>query len=257
MDSLITVTDLALGVRQIRLNRPERKNALTTEMYIDLERSLLDADSATEVRVILLTGDSQSFCAGNDIEDFLQQPPQDEHSPVFRFLRSLNKIGKPIVAAVNGPAVGIGTTMLLHCDLVYASASAVFRMPFVSLGCTPEGGSSLLLPNTLGQRQAAELLLLGNAFDASRAQSAGIITAVSANDDALVDALKAAQQLASQPPAAVREAKKIMKRAMLEQIDDTIVHEGRLFSERLKSPEASEALSAFTERRKPDFSRFN
>ncbi|NVK43231.1 MAG: enoyl-CoA hydratase [Oceanospirillaceae bacterium] len=244
------------GIFVIRLNRPTRKHALTKAMYIELSRQLEVAERDRTVRVLLITGSADCFCSGNDLEDFLQRPPRDENSPVFRFLRVLNRLQKPLVAAVNGHAVGIGTTLLLHCDLVYASAGARFKLPFVGLGCCPEGGSSLLLPRTLGQRQAAELLLLGNGFDAAKAQQLGLVNTVSDSPDALATALDSARQLAQQPPAAVRLSKRMMKAVDADTLDRVLVEEARQFCARLQSGEAAEALRAFAERRAPDFSRF-
>lgn len=256
MNALINTADLGGGIRKICLSRSERKNALTEAMYIELERQLADADASPSVRVVLLCGDSNCFSAGNDIEDFVKNPPVDENSPVFRFLRSLNSFQKPIVAAVNGVAVGIGTTLLLHCDLVYASGSAVFSTPFVNLGCTPEGGSSVLLPELVGQRRAAELLLLCTPFNAAKALDLGIITAVTKEADAIEEAMKAATALAAKPPSAVRAAKKIMREGLKHRVDQAIIDEAKLFCERLRSEESKEALSAFLERRPPDFTRF-
>lgn len=254
--NLIQVQDIHEHIRLISINRPEAKNALTTEMYVELEQQLRQADAVDNVRVIILYGNADCFTAGNDISDFISSPPQDENSAVFRFLRTINKMQTPIISAVNGFAIGIGTTLLLHCDLVYASRSSVFSTPFVNLGCTPEGGSSLLFGEAMGHRQAAELVLLGDKFDAEKALGLGLITAISQSDDALDDALNAAKKLASKAPGAVREAKRIMKSHKLELIDRTIITEARLFCERLNSLEAQEALNAFTEKRKPNFSRF-
>lgn len=256
MSNLIQVQDLNEHIRLINFNRPKAKNALTTEMYAELEQQLRQADAADNVRAIVLYGNAECFSAGNDISDFLASPPQDENSAVFSFLRAFNKLQTPVVAAVNGVAIGIGTTMLLHCDLVYASRSAIFSTPFVNLGCTPEGGSSLLFGESMGHRQAAELLLLGDKFGAEKAERVGLITAISSSDDAFDDALAAAKAIALKAPGAMQEAKRIMKSHKLEQIDQTIVTEARLFCARLNSPEAHEALNAFKEKRKPGFSGF-
>lgn len=256
MTGLVETTSLKGGIRQITLNRPDKKNALTEEMYIELETQMKLATESANVRAILLNGKANCFCAGNDIEDFLKNPPKDENSPVFRFLRTLNRVEKPIVAAVNGVAVGIGTTLLLHCDLVYASPSSTFSTPFVNLGCTPEGASSILIPEIMGQRKAAELLMLCRPFNAQKAIELGIITALSNSSDALEEALKACHELVEKPPIAVREAKRILKKNLQEKVEQTIIEEARLFCERLQSDEANEALHAFAERRKPDFSRF-
>jgi enoyl-CoA hydratase/carnithine racemase len=254
--ALINAVDLEGGIRHISFNRAERKNALTETMYIELEAQLQTAEASPLIRVVLLSGDAGCFSAGNDIEDFVQNPPVDENSPVFRFLRTLHRFPKPVVAAVNGVAVGIGTTLLLHCDLVYASANAVFSVPFVNLGCTPEGGSSVLLPELIGQRRASELLLLCSPFDARKALDLGVISAITEDADAREEAMKVAKVLAVKPPSAVREAKQIMKKGLSQRVDQAIVDEARLFCERLNSEESKEALSAFLERRPPDFSRF-
>ncbi|MFC6672091.1 enoyl-CoA hydratase [Marinobacterium aestuariivivens] len=244
------------GIFLIRLNRPARKHALTEAMYVELTRLLDEASRDTAVRVLMIAGDAESFCAGNDLEDFVLHPPRDEDSPVFRFLRALNRLEKPLIAVVNGHAVGIGTTLLLHCDLAYASAGARFKLPFVSLGCCPEGGSSLLLPRTLGQRQAAELLLLGETFGAEKARELGLINAVTGAPDAFAEALDAARRLAMQPPAALRLTKRMMKAANAETLDEVLVEEARRFCACLQGEEAAEALQAFVEKRSPDFSRF-
>jgi len=250
-------SELSDGILTLRINRPDKKNALNLAMYQALADGLKDADSDDAVRVILISGTEECFTSGNDLADFLTTPPTGPDSPVMQFLIAISEARKPIVAAVNGAAVGVGVTMLLHCELVYAGSGAIFQMPFVSLGLCPEAGSTLLLPRIMGHQRAAELLLLGESFCADKACAVGIVTAVCPDREVLVTARNKALQLAAQPAAAVRLAKNLLKRDYAPQLRETIVEEGRQFMERLKSPEAAEALQAFMERRKPDFSRFS
>ncbi len=244
-------------VRMIRIHRPEKKNALTQAMYASLADAIAQAESDAQVRVLLLTGTDELFSAGNDIADFASNFTLDESSPVSRFLRGLATAAKPVVAAVNGPAIGIGTTMLLHCDLVYCGRDARFQLPFVNLGVVPEGGSSLILPAIMGHRQAAELLLLGDPFDAETARASGIVNAIVADGEVLPHALAVAQALAAKPPAALRSSKQLMKRWSADAVRSAMDEEATLFAQLLHSPEAAEAMQAFMERRKPDFSRFD
>ncbi len=243
-------------ILHVWINRPEKKNALTVAMYAALRDALRRAEADCDIRVTVISGSETVFSAGNDIVDFLQAPAMDEHSPVFQFLHTLVDAQKPIVAAVNGAAVGIGTTMLLHCDLVYAGRSARFHLPFVNLGLVPEAGSSLLLPLSLGHRHAAALLMLGDPFDAETAREVGIVNAVVADGDVLGLAMDAAHQLAAKPPAALRQTKQLMKQHTTAMLRTAITGEAELFRARLASPEAAEAFTAFMERRKPDFSKF-
>lgn len=245
------------GILTLRINRPDKKNALNLAMYKALADSLTEADSDDAVRVILICGSDDCFTSGNDLADFLAEPPTDPESPVMQFLTAISEARKPIVAAVNGLAVGIGVTMLLHCDLVYAGNSATFQMPFVNLGLCPEAGSTLLLPRIMGHQRAADLLLLGEPFSADKAYSLGIVTALCPDSDLLTTARKKALQLAAQPAAAVRLAKNLLKRDYATPLKKTIAEEGAQFIACLKSPEAAEALQAFMQRRKPDFSKFN
>jgi enoyl-CoA hydratase/carnithine racemase len=250
-------TDLQDGILTVKINRPEKKNALNTTMYGALADALHRADSDPAIRVVLLTGCADCFTSGNDIADFVNFPPTGPDSPVLRFLTALTLAVKPIVAAVSGSAVGVGTTLLLHCDMVYAADTATFQMPFVSLGLCPEAGSTLLLPQLMGHQRASELLLLGEAFSAVKAEQLGIVTAVVAAGELLLTARTKALQLAAQPAAAVRLTKSLLKRGNGEQLQETTLFEVRCFLERLASPEAKEALQAFMERRKPDFSKFD
>jgi enoyl-CoA hydratase/carnithine racemase len=250
-------SELSDGIRTLRINRPEKKNALNLAMYQALADGLREADGNDSVRVILICGCRECFTSGNDLADFLTAPPTGPESPVMQFLTAISEARKPIVAAVNGLAVGIGVTMLLHCDLVYAGSSATFQMPFVNLGLCPEAGSTLLLPRIMGHQRAAELILLGEVFSADKACSVGIVTEVCPDGDVLATARSRALQLAAQPAAAVRLAKSLLKREYTIPLQETIAEEGRQFIVRLKSPEASEALQAFMQRRKPDFSQFS
>lgn len=233
----------------IRLNRPEKKNALTVAMYEAITGAIRQAEQDDEVRVVALLGTHDCFTAGNDLNDFLQQPPTGPESPVMQFLAAISTAEKPLVAAVNGLAIGIGTTMLLHCDLVYAGRSARFRLPFVNLGLTPEAGASLLLPRLAGYQRAAELLLLGDVFDAEAAASMGLVSAVFDDADLEAQALERAQRLARQPPASVRITKFLLKRGTAEAVRQRITEEGTVFLQRLASPEAAEAMQAILGKR--------
>ena len=248
--------DIADGIQTIRINRPQKKNALSIDMYSTLTAALRRADAEADVRVTLITGVDGMFTAGNDIFDFLQAPPVDESSPVMQFLFTISTAEKPIVAAVNGVAVGVGTTLLLHCDLVYAGESARLQLPFVNLALVPEAGSSLLLPQMMGHQRAAELLLLGDFFGPEVGYEAGFITAVCPDDEVLATAQEAASRLAAKPPGAVRTTKALMKRGNAAALHDTIRTEAKYFGRMLQSPEAVEAFQAFSERRDPDFSQF-
>ncbi|HXE98367.1 MAG TPA: enoyl-CoA hydratase [Dongiaceae bacterium] len=245
------------GILTLRINRPDKKNALNLAMYQALADGLKKADSDDAVRVILISGGGECFTSGNDLADFLSAPPIGPESPVMQFLIAISGARKPIVAAVNGLAVGVGVTMLLHCDLVYIGKSATFQMPFVNLGLCPEAGSTLLLPRIMGHQRAAELLLLGEVFSAETACSLGIATEICPDGDVLATARNRALQLAAQPAAGVRLAKDLLKREYAPRLRETIAEEGVQFMARLKSPEATEALQAFMQRRKPDFSKFN
>lgn len=245
------------AVLHVRLHRPEKKNALTQEMYSALAAALRSADADPAVRVVLLSAEGDAFTAGNDLGDFLQRPPTDESSPVLQFLAALIDGTKPVIAVVQGLAVGVGTTLLLHCDLVYAGRGARFQLPFVALGLVPEAGSSLLLPQRIGPARAAELLLLGDAFDAEQALAMGLVSAVFPDEELAERAEERARRLAAQPPEAVRLTKSLIRRADRAALPDHLREESALFLERLRSPEAREALQAFLERRAPDFSRFH
>jgi enoyl-CoA hydratase/carnithine racemase len=237
------------AVAAIGIRRPQRKNALTAEMYDAMAAALAQAEADDAVRVALFHGTDDAFTAGNDIEDFVRRPPADEDAPVFRFLRTVSGARKPLVAAVNGVAVGLGTTLLLHCDLVYAGEGARFSMPFVKLGLVPEFGSSYLLPLIAGYHRAAEMLLLGEAFDAQAALAAGIVTRVVPREDTLEAAHEAAAKLAALPAQSVLLTKHLMKSAHRVAIEQQMAAESRYFRERLASPEAQETLNAFLAKR--------
>jgi len=243
-------------VTRIELNRPEKKNALNPEMYAAMAQALLVADADAQVRAVLIHGQAGCFTSGNDVRDFLELPRGPGESPAADFLRAISGAKKPLVAAVGGPAVGVGTTMLLHCDLVYAAPNARLQLPFVPLGLLPEAASSLLLPVMAGYRRAAELLLLGAPFGAEKALAAGIVTEIVPEAELLERARQAAAALAALPPASVQMTKELMKRGLAQQVQERMTEELQLFGERLRSPEAKEALRAFMEKRKPDFSKF-
>lgn len=242
-------------VARIAFDRPEKKNALTSAMYAQLTEALRAAGRDPQVRVVLLRGSEECFTAGNDVSDFLKRQP-GESSPVFGLFQVLPAFEKPVVAAVAGPAVGIGTTLLLHCDLVLAAADARFQLPFVPLGIVPEFGSTLLLPRLSGYQRAAKLLLLGQPFTAQEAFEAGIVTEVVLKEKLFEKAEAAAAMLAALPPESLKLTKRLMKQGGAKELEARIAEEGRMFVERLASPEAREAMSAFLEKRKPDFSRF-
>ena len=249
---------VAAGVVQITMNRPERKNALDRASYAGLIAAIAAAEADASIRAILLTGAGGTFTSGNDIKDFAMAAAAGEGPRVaIDFLEAISTARKPIVAAVEGFAVGIGTTMLLHCDLVYASENAVFRMPFVDLGLCPEGGSSLLVPLRGGQLLANELLLLGEAFGPDTAVRAGIANAVVAPQDLLAHAEAKARTLANKPPEALAATKALLRRADVGGLRAHMHAEFDRFGELLRGPEAAEAVSAFQEKRKPDFSKFH
>lgn len=243
------------GVLAIELNRPEKKNALTAAMYAAMADALSKAGADENIRAILIHGARQVFTAGNDLAEFRDDPFAGTDAPVVRFLHEISHAQKPIVAAVNGAAVGIGTTMLLHCDLVYAADDAKFSLPFTALGLCPEAASSYLLPLIAGYHRAAELLLLGQFFDAQKAREAGFITQVLPGDDVLPAATRATATLAAMPAKSMRTTKALLKRAHLKQIEDQMDAEFNHFQVLMVEPAATEAFNAFLERRRPDFSK--
>ncbi len=249
-------THLDHDVLTITFNRPAKKNAITAAMYQALADALHGGETDPAVRAMLIVGQPAIFTAGNDIEDFVKTPPHSENSPVFRFLQTIANAQKPIVAAVRGAAVGVGTTMLLHCDLVYAGRSAKFSMPFVQLGICPEAASSLLLPQLIGYRRAAAKLLLGEPFDADEALAIGFVNQVLADDAVVAHAEAQAAKLAALPRTSVRTTKWLMKGDGAAAVTERMQKEGAAFREMLGAPEAKEAFAAFFERRKPDFKQF-
>jgi len=255
MDQIIT--ENRDGILRIEINRPEKKNALTAAMYQAMADAIRAAEADAGVRVILIHGKPDLFTSGNDLQDFLDNPPRDDNRPVFQFLYGISQAQKPIVAAVAGVAVGIGTTMLLHCDLVYAAPNSRLQLPFVNLGLVPEAGSSLLLPALIGYQRAAELLLLGEPFTAQKGKEIGLVTDVVAEGQLFATAMAQAEKLAAKPAASVRLTKKLMKQGQAAAVAQRIKLESDHFGERLASPEAKEAFSAFLEKRKPDFSKFD
>ena len=244
------------GVATIEIARPEKKNALTQAMYQSMADALRAANDDAAVRAVLITGQPGIFTSGNDLEDFMQRTAGTD-SPAFEFMKALIACDKPVVAAVTGAAIGIGTTMLLHCDLVYVSDEARFAMPFVSLGLVPEFASSLIAPQLFGHVKAAEKLLLGDPFTAHDAVDLGLANAVLPASEVLNHARRIAERFNALPPGAVRDTKKLLRRAQAEKTLATIEIEGRIFAERLSSPEAREAFSAFFQKRKPDFTQFS
>ena len=249
------------GVATIEIARPEKKNALTAAMYQAMADAIRAAADDKAVRSVLITGQPGIFTSGNDIEDFMSRPPSaggsgSEESSVAQFMRALIECDKPVIAAVTGAAIGIGTTMLLHCDLVYVSDEARLVMPFVALGLVPEFASSLLVPQLMGHAKAAEKLLLGDPFTAEQAVDCGIANAVLPAGEVVNHARRVAERFNQLPPGAVQGAKKLLRGPQREQILATTRTEGTLFSQRLRSPEAMEAFQAFFQKRKPDFSKF-
>ena len=244
------------GVATIEIARPEKKNAITQAMYRAMAEALDAAVADDAVRAVLLTGQPGIFTSGNDIEDFMQRPADGAESPAFVFMRALIGCDKPVVAAVTGAAIGIGTTLLLHCDFVYVSDESRLAMPFVSLGLVPEFGSSLIVPQLMGNARAAEKLLLGDPFTGADAVEAGIANAVLPATEVVNHARRIAERFNALPPGAVRETKRLMRRARNAATLETIAVEGAVFAKRLRSPEAQEAFSAFFQKRKPDFSKF-
>lgn len=249
------LNDNADGVVTITINRVDKKNAITAAMYGAMADALAQAEADTSVRAIVLQGHETIFCAGNDIADFLNNPPATQDSPVFRFLRAISTCGKPLLAGVCGPAVGIGTTLLFHCDLVYAGDNAAFSMPFVNLGLCPEAASSLLAPQLMGYQRAATALLLGEPFMAEAALEMGLISRIVPPSEVNALVQQQARKLASKPLTALIATKRLMKQAQAPAIAQRIVEEGATFGRMLSEPAAREAFGAFMEKRKPDFSK--
>ncbi len=249
------------GVATLEIARPEKKNALTQAMYQALSEGIAAAREDSSVRAVLITGQPGIFTSGNDIEDFMARAPapgsDPMESPVFRFMRALLDCDKPVIAAVTGPAIGIGTTLLLHCDFVYVSDEARLAMPFVGLGLVPEFASSALVPALMGPRGAAEKLLLGDPFSAEQAVECGIANAVLPASEVVNHARRVAERFNALPPGAVRQTKGLMRGPQRPQLLAAIQAEADVFAQRLRSPEAMEAFQAFFQKRKPDFSKFS
>lgn len=256
-DSTSVNVKLDQGILQLGLNRPGKLNALTLAMYDTLTQELEAAERDDAVRVILIHGTATCFTSGNDLNDFAKNPPVGEQSPVFRFLKAISQAKKPLIAMVSGPAVGIGTTLLLHCDLVYADETARFQLPFVSLGLCPEAASSYLLPKLIGHLRASELLLLGDMIEAPQAADIGLINYIYPTAELRETVFFKALQLAKQPPQSVQLTKALLKQNQTRQVATVMSEEGLLFLQQLAKPEAQEAISAFTQGRKADFSRLS
>jgi enoyl-CoA hydratase/carnithine racemase len=249
------VTERAGSILRIQLNRPKRKNAMTSGMYVALADILKNAARDERTRVVLWHGAGDSFSAGNDIEDFLKNPPGPGESPQAQLMNALLDFDKPLIAAVQGAAIGGGTTMLLHCDFVYAGESAKFQMPFINLALVPEFGSTSIVPERIGHLRSAELILLGSPYDAKRALELGLVTQVVPDQDLLSIATAMAQKLAAKPAEALQASKRLMKQPFREQVKAAMKAENEEFSAQVRSEDAKEALTAFLEKRKPDFAK--
>ena len=243
------------GVMTLTFNRLDKKNSITAAMYASLADAVENAQINAEVRVVLIQGHETIFSAGNDIADFLNRPPSGHDAPVFRFLRAIAGFGKPLLAAVAGPAVGIGTTLLFHCDLVYAGDNAAFSMPFVNLGLCPEAGSSILVPQMMGYHRAAEALLMGEPFMAEAAQEVGLVNRVVPPTELNSYAQAQARKLAAKPLSSLVETKRLMKMGQSAQVLAQIEAEAASFGRMLQAPAAREAFGAFMDKRRPDFSK--
>jgi len=249
------VTERSGSVLRVQLNRPDKKNAMTSSMYVTLADVFNGAAKDEQTRAVLWHGAGDSFCAGNDVEDFLKNPPGPGESPQARLMYALLDFEKPLIAAVQGAAIGGGTTMLTHCDFVYAGESATFQMPFVNLAVVPEFGSSCTVPARFGHIRAAELILLGLPFDAKRAADLGFVTQVVPDQNLLATASETARKLAAKPAGALQASKRLMKRSFREQIKAAMKAENEEFSVQVRSQDAKEALTAFLEKRAPDFTK--
>jgi enoyl-CoA hydratase/carnithine racemase len=251
MTDLIQVnTDGALA--EIVFNRPDRKNALNNEMYEALSAALETLGADPAIRCILFTGAPGAYCAGNDVKEFISTPPLDADAPVFKMLRLLSTSEKVLIAAVNGMAIGIGTTMLLHCDLVVAAFTATFQLPFINLAIVPEAASSLLLPRMIGHQRTMEMMLLGDAIEAQRAQALGFVNHVVEPDQLLITARALAARIIAKPPHALRAIKQLVK-SETTTIQDRMDEENAALAVRIVSPEGREAISALIEKRTPNF----
>jgi enoyl-CoA hydratase/carnithine racemase len=249
------VTERSGSILRVQFNRPGKKNAMTSSMYIAFADVLNAAAKDDNIRVILWHGAGDSFCAGNDVEDFLKNPPGPGDSPQAILMKALMNFDKPLVTAVHGAAVGGGTTMLTHCDFVYAGESAKFQMPFINLGLVPEFGSTFSIPARLGHIRAAELILLATPFDAKRAAELGLVTRVVPDQKLLTTATETAQQLAEKPVGALQACKRLMKQPSRAQMEQAMKAENEEFASRVRSTDTQEAFTAFLEKRPPDFTR--
>lgn len=249
------LTELSGSILRITLNRPAKKNAMTSSMYMTMAQILNDAANDDDVLVVLWDGAGDSFSAGNDLEDFLKHPPGPGESPQAQLANALLNFEKPLIAAVKGFAIGGGTTLLTHCDFVFAGESARFQLPFVNLGLVPEFGSSWSLPARSGHIRAAELILLGQPFAAKVAAEIGLVNLVVPDESLLSTAIETAENLAAKPPGALQACKRLMKHSQREQIAQAIKVENEEFASRVRSAEAKEAFTAFLEKRAPDFKR--
>jgi enoyl-CoA hydratase/carnithine racemase len=254
MNDILTTNDS--GVMTITFNRPEKKNSLTGAMYEMLASTLKEAAGDEQIRAIVLTGSEQMFSSGYDVGEFVKNPPVISDAPVWQFLRALNEFPKPVIASVCGIAVGIGVTMLLHCDLIFAGDNAKFSLPFVSLGVCPEAASSLLLPRLAGYQRAARMLLTGDPFDARLALEVGLVNQILPAAETRAFALSEARKLVAKPLSAVVETKRLMKMSERAAIEARMGEEIAVFGRMVTEGAAKEAFAAFGEKRKPDFSQF-
>jgi enoyl-CoA hydratase/carnithine racemase len=243
------------NILRVQLNRPTKRNAMTSAMYVALAGIFNEAANDENTRVVLWHGAGDSFCAGNDIDDFLKNPPGPGESPQARLMAALVNFDKPIVAAVQGAAIGGGTTMVTHCDFIYAGESTKFQMPFINLAVVPEFGSSYSMPLRIGHLRAAELILLGGPFDARRAAELGLVTEVVSDKDVLAKAIETARKLAAKPAGALQASKRLLKQPFRDQIKAAMKAENEEFSVQVRSDDAKEAFTAFLEKRKPDFTK--
>ena len=249
------VTQRSEGILRVELNRPTKMNAMTSSMYMRLAAVFIDAAKDEHIRVVLWHGAGDAFSAGNDVKDFLENPQGPGESPQAQLMNALVDFDKPLIAAVRGAAIGGGTTMLLHCDFVYAGESAKFQMPFINLAVVPEFGSSFLVPARIGHIRAAELILLGLPFDAKRAADLGFVTQVVSDQDLLATASETARKLAAKPAGALQASKRLMKQSFRDRVKAAMKAENEEFSAQVRSEDAKEALRAFLEKRPPDFTR--
>jgi enoyl-CoA hydratase/carnithine racemase len=247
------VTERSGSILRVQLNRPAKKNAMTSAMYDTIADLLNAAAKDDDIRVVLWHGAGDSFCAGNDLEDFLKNPMGPDDSPQSRLINAFIAFEKPIVAAVQGFAIGGGTTMLTHCDFVYAGESAEFQMPFINLALVPEFGTSYSIPARIGYLRAAELIQLGQPFDAQRAAELGLVTRVVPDQKLLATATETAQKLAEKPASALQACKRLMRQSTREHLEQAARSENETFSAQLRSADTKEAIAAFFEKRPPDF----